>query len=476
MFKKISVRLIIVEWVFLAIIIGGSIVLYGIFAPSYYNYYKGKVIMQAFEDIKETDFKDLSDEDIGMFYEYEKENLSFTIADENMESIYTTQFNEERVIYRNIKLRLEQYSENPELISMNSKRNSNLKLRGIVKQEGISYYVYIRDKMQNVYSSFQLTENFMLGMFVIALAFGSVIMYFLSRNLVKPIQNVARVAESLAERDFREKAEENGDYEEVNHLAKCINSMSEQLQDYVEQIEESKKQLLDQNIQKERMEKARKDFIANASHELKTPLAVISSQVEMLQYVQDEEKKYYINSIQEEVTKMSEMVGNLLDVSVIEHHMEQMKKEPVLMDEVVNYMLMKYDALFKKKKLAIHTELEENCYVSGDREYIEQAMNNFLMNAFEHTKKQGNITVCLKNKEEGIYFSVYNEGEPIPEKDMEKIWKSFWMEEYQGERACHAGIGLYIVQSVIQFHGGKYGADNKEAGVEFWFMLPKLPA
>lgn len=475
MFKKISVRLIILEWVLLAVIIGGSIVLYGTFAPAYYKYHKGKIIMQAFEDIKETDFINLTDEDIGMFLEYEKENLSFTIANERMESIYTTKSNEEHVIHRNIELNLEQYSENPKIISKSSKRNSNLKLFGIVKQEGISYYICIRDKVQNVYSSFQFTEKFMLGMFVIALAFGSVIMYFLSRNLVKPIQDVARVAESLAKRDFREKAEENGDYEEVNHLAKCINSMSGQLQDYVEQIEGSKKQLLEQNIQKERMEKARKDFIANVSHELKTPLAVISSQVEMLQYVQDEERKYYINSIQEEVTKMSEMVGNLLDVSVIEHHMEQMKKEPVLMDEVVNYMLLKYDALFKKKKLAIHAELEKNCYVSGDREYIEQAMNNFLMNAFEHTKKQGNITVCLKNKEEGIYFSVYNEGEPIPKKDMEKIWKSFWMKEYQGEGACHAGIGLYIVQSVIQFHGGKYGADNKEAGVEFWFMLPKLP-
>ena len=476
MFKKISARLIILEWVFLAIIIGGSIVLYGIFAPAYYNHYKGKIIMQAFEDIKETDFTDLSEEDIGMFLEYEKENLSFTIADERMESIYTTKSNEEHVIHRNIELKLDQYSENPEIISKNSKRNSNLKLLGIVKQEGICYYICIRDKVQNVYSSFRFTEKFMLGMFVIALVFGSIIMYYLSRNLVKPIRDVARVAESLAERDFRERAEENGDYEEVNHLAKCINSMSGQLQDYVEQIEESQKQLLNQNIQKERMEKARKDFIANVSHELKTPLAVISSQIEMLQYVQAEEKEYYISSIQEEVAKMSEMVGNLLDVSVIEHHMEQMKKEPVLMDEVVSYMLMKYDALMKKKKLTIHTELEKNCYVSGDREYIEQAMNNFFMNAFEHGKKQGNITINLKKKEEGIYFGVYNEGNPIPEQDMEKIWKSFWMQEYEGEAAGHAGIGLYIVQSVIQLHGGKCGADNKETGVEFWFMLPKLRA
>lgn len=473
MFKKISVRLIILEWVFLAIIIGGSIVLYGTFAPAYYNYYKGKVIMQAFEDIKETDFTNLSDEDIGMFLEYEKENLSFTVADEEMQSIYTTKSNEDSVIYRNIVLRLDQFSEEPKIISRNSKRNSNLKLLGIVKQEGLSYYICIRDKVQNVYSSFQFTEKFMLVMFAIALAFGSIIMYFLSRNFTRPIREMARVAEGLAERDFREKAEENGDYEEMNHLAKCINSMSEQLQDYVGQIEESRKQLLDQNIQKERMEKARKDFIANVSHELKTPLAVISSQVEMLQYVQEEEREYYMNSIQEEVTKMSEMVGNLLDVSVIEHHMEQMKKEVLLMDEVVNYMLMKYEALFKKKKLNIYTELEKNCYVRGDREYIEQAMNNFLMNAFEHTENDGDIRISLKNKEENICFAVFNQGKPIPEKDMEKIWKSFWMKEYEGGAAAHAGIGLYIVQNVIHFHGGKCGVENKEKGVEFWFMLPK---
>ena len=472
MFKKISVRFILLEWVFLAIVIGGSIVLYGIFAPIYYNNYKGEIILQAFEDVKETDFKNISEEDIGMFLEYEKENLSFTIADENMNSVYTTKSNEEHVIHRNIELKLDQYSENPEIINKNSKRTKTLKLLGIVRQEGILYYVCIRDKIENVYSSFRLTEKFMVAMFIIALSIGSIIMYFFSRNLVRPIQNVSRVAKRLAEREFGEKADENGSYEEVNHLAKCINCMSGQLQDYVEQIEESQKQLLNQNIQKERMEKARKDFIANVSHELKTPLAVISSQVEMLQYVEEKEKEYYYVSILEEVTKMSEMVGNLLNISVMEHHMEKMKEEPVSMNDVISYMLMKYDALMQKKKLTIQTKLEEDCYVLGDREYIEQAMSNFIMNAFERTGRQGNIAISLRKVEESIYFSVYNEGERIPEEDMGKIWKSFYMEESAEEAVGHAGIGLYIVQNVIHLHGGKYGADNKEQGVEFWFMLP----
>lgn len=473
MFKKISVRLIVLEWVFLAIVIGGSILLYGAFAPSYYSNHKSRVIKEAFEDIKDVDFSNLSEEDIGMFLEYEKENLSFTIADEKMESVYTTKSNEEYVIHRNIELKLDRYSENPEVIDKKSKRTDALKLYGIVKQGGITYYVCIRDKVQNLYSSFQFTENFMIAMFVIALALGTLIMLFLSKNLVKPIGDVAKVAKRLAERDFREKADENSAYEEVNHLAKCVNSMSDQLQDYVGQVEESKKQLLNQNIQMERMEKARKDFIANASHELKTPLAVISSQVEMLQYVKEEEKEYYYASIQEEITKMTEMVANLLNISVMEHQMEQMKEEVLSLNEIVDYMLLKYDALMKKKKLSIVTSLEENCCVSGDREYMEQAMSNFIMNAFEHAKEQSAIKITLKKTEEEIYFSVFNEGNGIPKENMDKIWKSFYMEEAE-KSLCHAGIGLYIVQSVINLHGGKYGAVNKSDGVEFWFTLPAL--
>ncbi|MBD5545162.1 MAG: HAMP domain-containing histidine kinase [Lachnospiraceae bacterium] len=474
MLKKISVRFILLEWVFLVIVIGGSIVLYGVFAPAYYSSYKGGIIQQAFEDIKETDFKNLSEEDIAMFLEYEKENLSFTIADGNMNSIYTTKSNEEHVIYRNIELKLEQYSENPQIINKNSKRSKTLKLLGIVRQDGVPYYVCIRDKVENVYSSFQITEKFMMVMFVIALAIGSLLMYLFSRNLARPIRNVARVAQRLAERDFEEKADENGGYEEVNHLAKCINCMSGQLQDYVEQIEESQKQLLNQNIQKERMEKARKDFIANVSHELKTPLAVISSQAEMLQYVGEKEREYYCLSIMEEVTKMSEMVGNLLDISVMEHYMEEIKKEPLLMNDLISYMLMKYDALMKKKKLTIQTELEENCYILGDREYMEQAISNLLMNAFEHTGQQGNMVISLKKVDEGIRFTVYNDGSRIPEKNLEKIWKSFFRKENEEATLGHAGIGLYIVQSVVHLHGGKYGAENKEHGVEFWFTMPAL--
>ena len=112
-------------------------------------------------------------------------------------------------------------------------------------------------------------------------------------------------------------------------------------------------------------------MVAKISHELKTPLAVISSQAEMLGYT-EEDREYYIASIQEEVAKMSDMVSQLLDSSVIEHEMENMIQQKLDMREVMDYIIIKYEGMVKKKKLHLETFLSDNCYVEGDREYIEQ--------------------------------------------------------------------------------------------------------
>lgn len=143
--------------------------------------------------------------------------------------------------------------------------------------------------------------------------------------------------------------------------------------------------------------------MANISHELKTPLAVVSSQVEMLEIAGDKiDRSYYYSSIHEELDKMSRMVGELLDFSMLDNQMSSMEMSRVNVSEMIEYLLLRYDAMFRKNEIKVEQEIEKNCFAYGNRMYLERAVNNYLMNAFQHTEQGKRIRITLK-KEKSRY-------------------------------------------------------------------------
>lgn len=475
--KKINTHFIVIQCIFLLIVFGGSILLYYTMGPYFYRAYRISIAKEAFENLQDVDLGEI-DTDHALIEEYETNNFNFTIADENMNSVYQTNQTEKRV-YRDIQLQIDNFSKTAVVIRRKRQNNESIRLLGIINQGEHSYYVSIRDNLKSIDGSFRFTVKILICVFLVAMATGSGIMYIMSKRLVNPINQLEGVSRKLAQRDFSEKAEENGRFDELNHLAESINSMSEQIQGYIKDIENNREKLLQQNMQQERLEKARKNFVSNVSHELKTPLAVISSQVEMLEYLPEEEQRaYYYTSIQEEITKMSEMVGNLLDITVLEHNMGRVLKKEISLNKIMNYILMKYDALFQRKSIQVETELEDYCKVYGEQEYIEQAISNFVMNALQHTENGNRIKISMHKINRDIFVRIYNQGQPIAKKDMENIWKSFYVPEQEREKEeeglGHTGLGLYIVKSVIEMHGGSCGVQNIEEGVEFWFSIPSI--
>lgn len=188
----------------------------------------------------------------------------------------------------------------------------------------------------------------------------------------------------------------------------------------------------------------------------------------------EEERKAYLSSIQEEVEKMSGLVSGLLDTTVMEHHMENMLLKTLNMKEIMEYIMLKYDGLAKKKRLHMESFLGDDCMIYGDREYMEQAVNNYMMNAIEHVEVGGSIRVTLRKEQKMVRIGVYNSGKQIPEKELQRIWTGFYSKNQKDNtESSHAGLGLYIVQSVVSMHNGRYGVENLPEGVEFWFTIPE---
>lgn len=474
--KKLSVDVFFIQCLSFVIIIGISILLYTIFMPIYYEWMKDKQIIQAYHDIEELDLSDLEERDYALFANYESENLSFYIADENMTPVYATVANEseEQVIHRNIARKLELFSREPEIIRNSGKLLETARYRGIMTQDNIDYYIVIKDIAAGR-RSITMAEKFFMVLFLVLMFPGSILMALLWKHRLEPFDDLVRTAQQAADGNFSAKAQEEGRYQEANQLAVCLNKMSSQLQEQSFQMEENKMYLMHHNVLQDQRQKRQKEFIANVSHELKTPLAVIASQAEMLIYAK-EDQEYYVSSIQEEVAKMADMVSRLLNNSVMEHQMENLIQKTFNMKEVMDYIIVKYEAMVKKKRMHMETFLSEDCNVEGDREYIEQIVNNYMTNALEHTEIGGNIRLTLKKQGESVRVGVYNEGRQIPEEDMDHIWSGFYRNrkepKYEENGFPHAGLGLYIVQSVVTMHGGNYGVENLSSGVEFWFTLP----
>lgn len=474
--KKLSADVFFIQCLSFVIIIGISILLYTIFMPIYYEWMKDKQIIQAYHDIEELDLSDLEERDYALFANYESENLSFYIADENMTPVYATVANEseEQVIHRNIARKLELFSREPEIIRNSGKLLETARYRGIMTQDNIDYYIVIKDIAAGR-RSITMAEKFFMVLFLVLMFPGSILMALLWKHRLEPFDDLVRTAQQAADGNFSAKAQEEGRYQEANQLAVCVNKMSSQLQEQSFQMEENKMYLMHHNVLQDQRQKRQKEFIANVSHELKTPLAVIASQAEMLIYAK-EDQEYYVSSIQEEVAKMADMVSRLLNNSVMEHQMENLIQKTFNMKEVMDYIIVKYEAMVKKKRMHMETFLSEDCNVEGDREYIEQIVNNYMTNALEHTKIGGNIRLTLKKQGESVRVGVYNEGRQIPEEDMDHIWSGFYRNrkepKYEENGFPHAGLGLYIVQSVVTMHGGNYGVENLSSGVEFWFTLP----
>ena len=400
----------------------GILCVYAFAAYPFYTHLKANVLEDAWHEIKEMDLGALDEEDEEVFQTFEMERLDFLIVDENYEMIYASrELNHAHEIDIYVIRNLDKYEEEPRVHRRKYKELHSLRMRGKIAQGDESYYVFIRKQIISAKEVISLSVAYFavtLGLLWLAAYFG-------------------------------EKKREK--------------------QKALLELEEGQGQ--------EKLAKVQKEFVANVSHELKTPLAVISGQVEMLQSMGDKiDREYYFASIREEIDKMSALVGDLLDITVVEHRVEKMELSPVNLSDMMDYMVLKYDALFRKNKVKVTTNIEKDICVFGNSMYLEQAVNNYIMNAFQHTAQGKKMGISLTKENGMARIGVYNEGPCISEKDKEHIWQSFYANSKaklkKEQKMSNAGLGLYLVKKIVVQHKGECGVENKENGVEFWIHLP----
>ena len=220
------------------------------------------------------------------------------------------------------------------------------------------------------------------------------------------------------------------------------------------------------------LDEAERNITAKITHQLKTPLAIISSQIELNHEESDPEKReYYYNSIMDEIDKLSLLISEILQ-SIRGAQQDSgfvICRQPISAN--VTVLCQKYENWVAASNIRFKSEIEDDVFVECDWIQIEQVLHNYMMNAFKHTKAGKTISLSLRKERDDVYIGVHNEGEWVPAADMERVWKSYY--QGAGEQSdTEIGLGLYIVKDIMKKHHGSYGLFNDKTGVEFYLRLP----
>ncbi len=221
---------------------------------------------------------------------------------------------------------------------------------------------------------------------------------------------------------------------------------------------------------KETME-GQKRFISDASHELKTPLAVIEANADVLE--SNIGKSKWMEYIQSEIASMDKLINNLLFLAKVENVKELKEKENFDLTQEVKMTASMFESMAYERKVKIEDKIDENVSFNGNKEDIKQVLSVLIENAIMHTKENGKIVVEL-NKEKGTtVLQVSNEGEEIPKEEREKIFERFYrVDKSRNRKEKRYGLGLAIAKSiVVEGYNGKIGVDCKDGVTTFKVIL-----
>ena len=338
-----------------------------------------------------------------------------------------------------------------------------------------NYWLYMRANYTGIRDNATVSNKFLVYVGIVVLLVSIVIIFFIATRYTRPILKLASWAEEMRGLNFSSRYEVDRE-DEIGVLGRSMNELSDKLEQTISDLKTANNELKLDIERKTEAETMRQEFLANVSHELKTPIALIQGYAEGLkENINDdpESREFYCDVIIDEADKMNKMVKNLLSLNQLEFGNGQIHIEQFDICEVIDAICRSNDIRFEEKNIVLKTNLEEeSLQVWADEYMIEEVLTNYISNAINHIAGECIIEIKLRKLGDKARISVFNTGEPIPEEDVDKIWNKFYKvdkartREYGGN-----GIGLSIVKAIMEAHNQQYGVINYDNGVEFFFEI-----
>lgn len=278
-----------------------------------------------------------------------------------------------------------------------------------------------------------------------------ILTFILSKKIINPLEKIKLLSRDIAKLNFRtEKIKTN---DEIEELADSVNQMSMSLQNAQNELNKRNENL--------------KIFIGGASHELKTPIALIKAYAMGIQDGIDDGT--YLDTIIEQSEKMNDIINNLLYLSKYEKR--ELKLENVNLKDLIEDTIKEYDVFIESNNIEVNLNIfKDKFIINTDKEGIKLVINNLISNAIKYTTDK-KIYIDL-NKNEKIYLDIYNKANPNIEKELEKIWEPFYvLEKSRNKQLSGTGLGLSLVKEILDSHNLKYGIKLDNEYLKFFIEI-----
>ena len=362
----------------------------------------------------------------------------------------------QNLMYSKIKLNTESLSSNIEFKKEVFKVD-NASIKGYVKAiyedgEIDGYMIMVmQNESERNFNMFIIWITVIIEIIISAI----VIKIVTNQIIIRPIDNINNVAKRLAKGEVEKRVVVNCN-NEIGELAESFNIMAECL---------------------EKSDTKRREFISNVSHELRSPITSIKGFIGGILdgVIPRDRENYYLKIVYDEVDRLARLVNDLLDMSAMESGKFNLAITEFDINQVISLCILNLEHKIQEKGLNVKATFYNNrAYVLGDRDRIIQVVTNIIENSIKYSNDDGEIKIDVYSKGEKIYVDIFNSGECIEEKELNKIWDRFYKSDKSRTNKLSTGLGLPIVRSILSQHNEDIWVKNIEGkGVSFIFTLKK---
>jgi len=457
------------------------------FLERYYIYNKQEVLYHTYEELQNAFAAGsivTEEAELRLQQNCEKYNLSFLVLDANSRTLKASGVESEFMRQQLLRHVLMQSDSEVEImvetdayviqkVSDIRSRMVYIEMWGIL--DGGSFFI-VRSALEGIRDSVQIANRFLAYIGVLAVVVCGITIWGVSRKITDPILQLAAISDRMTHLDF-EARYQGQDRNEIALLGENINKLSEALEKTISELKTANNELLKDIEKKEQIDEMRKEFLANVSHELKTPIALIQGYAEgLMDGISDdpESRSYYCEVIVDEAAKMNQMVKKLLTLNQLESGNDVVSMERFDITALVRNYLQSAELLAKQNDITVRMEETQAYYVWGDEFKIEEVIMNYFSNAVNHCDGERIIEILVQPVEDKIRVTVFNTGTPIPTESLSHLWEKFYkVDKARTREYGGSGVGLSIVKAIMESMHQSYGVNNYENGVAFWFELER---
>ena len=336
----------------------------------------------------------------------------------------------------------------------NSYTNTKILIYGVKLDE--NNVLFSNTSVDPIDSTVNILKNQLLMITFITIIISSIISYFISKKLSKPIIDLTKKSKELSNGNFNINFDVNTDILEIDELSHSLNYS---------------KDVLKKN------DDIRRDLMANVSHDLKTPLTMIKAYAEMIRDLtgnNKEKRENDLNIIIEEVDRLNLLVNDILSLSKLENNIEKTVKENFNIVEMIKAIINRFKIFSITQDYEFIFLSPSEINIKADKQKMEQVIYNLISNAINYSGNNKKIYITILPRK-NIRVNISDTGPGIKKEDINKIWDKYYKNEKNYKRnTIGTGLGLSIVKNIFEIHNYKYGViSKKDKGTTFFFEIEK---